>query len=121
MYCSIKRRETLKVSIFTACKRSLGQGNIFTGICLSTGGGGLPGRDPLRTETPFEQIPLRTEIPQTETSPTEQRLPWTETPSTRRPPDRDPWIETLPLYRDPPPPGRGPLDREPLDRDPLVR
>ena len=27
--------------IFTARKRSLGQGNMFTGVCLSTGGGGL--------------------------------------------------------------------------------
>ena len=28
------------VGIFTARKRSLGQGNMFTGVCLSTGGGG---------------------------------------------------------------------------------
>ena len=27
-------------AIFTARKRSLGQGNILTGVCLSTGGGG---------------------------------------------------------------------------------
>ena len=28
----------LSDSIVTACKQSLGQGNIFTGVCLSTGG-----------------------------------------------------------------------------------
>ena len=27
--------------IFSACKRSLGQGNIFTGVCLSIVGGGV--------------------------------------------------------------------------------
>ena len=30
----------LYLHIFTSRKRSLGQGNIFTGVCLSTGGGG---------------------------------------------------------------------------------
>ena len=29
--------------IFTACKRSSGQGNMFTGVCLSTGGGAWSG------------------------------------------------------------------------------
>ena len=60
-------------SIITACKWSLGQGNVFTGMCQSVhGGGGLPpDRDP----------------PWTETGPG-QRSPWTETPPTprRRPP-----------------------------------
>ena len=28
-------------TIITACKRSLGQGNVFTGVCLSTGGEGF--------------------------------------------------------------------------------
>ena len=34
----------LAKEVFTARKRSLGQGNVFTGICLSTGagGGGFP-------------------------------------------------------------------------------
>ena len=30
------------VNIFTARKRSFGQGNKFTGVCLSTGGAGYP-------------------------------------------------------------------------------
>ena len=28
-----------KLTLITACKLSLGQGNMFTGVCLSTGGG----------------------------------------------------------------------------------
>ena len=31
-----------KLIIITARKRSLGQGNVFTGVCLSTGGVGFP-------------------------------------------------------------------------------
>ena len=39
-------RLTLQGLISTARKRSLGQGNMFTGVCLSTGGGGgVPGGD----------------------------------------------------------------------------
>ena len=62
--------------IFTARKRSLGQGNVFTGMCRSfcshggkgsLSGGGLLDRDP-----------------PTETSWTE--TPWTETPPALRPP-----------------------------------
>ena len=30
--------EVASTHIFTACKRSLGQGNVFTDVCLSTGG-----------------------------------------------------------------------------------
>ena len=30
-------------TIITARKRSLGPGNMFTGVCLSTGGGGVHG------------------------------------------------------------------------------
>ena len=55
----MKRRKVINFeSIVTARKRGLGKGNNFTGVvCLSTGGGGLPDRDPLdrdhRTETPW--------------------------------------------------------------------
>ena len=38
--------------IFTARKRSLGQGNIVTSVCLPTGGGGLPDRGPPDTDPP---------------------------------------------------------------------
>ena len=44
--------------VITASKRSLGQGNMFTDVCLSTGGGwsrgawsGVPGGDPPPTAT----------------------------------------------------------------------
>ena len=43
--------------IFTARKRSLGQGNIVTSVCLSTAGGGLPDRGPLDRDPPRTQTP----------------------------------------------------------------
>ena len=85
--------------IITARKRSLGQGNIFTGACLSTvGGGGLPDRDP-PGQRPPKQRPPRQSPPQTETPltrdrpgqiPSGQRSPWTDIPQDRDLPDRDP-------------------------------
>ena len=44
--------------IFTACKRSLGQGNIFTPVCqLFCSQGGVPGQVPPRTRyTPWDQV-----------------------------------------------------------------
>ena len=93
--------------LITPRKRSLGQGNILTGVCLSIGGGGFPDSD---RDTRTDTLPG-------------QRPPWTETPL-----DRDP---SAPLDRGPPgqrhrgqrPPGQGPpsvpLNRDPLDRDPL--
>ena len=43
--------------IFTARKRSLGQGNMFTGVCLSTGG--VPGTryPPDQVHNPWDQVP----------------------------------------------------------------
>ena len=43
--------------IFTALKRSLGQGNIFTGVCLSTGEGVCLAERPLWTDTPGQRPP----------------------------------------------------------------
>ena len=44
-----------KQKYFYRPQTKFGQGNMFTGVCLSTGGcllpGGLPGGDPLRTAT----------------------------------------------------------------------
>ena len=37
-----KAKNSFDFVIFTSRKRSLGQGNVFTGVCLSTEGG-LPG------------------------------------------------------------------------------
>ena len=49
------------ILIFTARKRSLGLDNIFTRICLSTGEGVLPDRDPpeptLNRDTPDRDPP----------------------------------------------------------------
>ena len=56
--------------IYTTRKRSLGQGNNFPGVCLSTGGVSL-------TETPLDR------------NNPEQRCPWTEIPADRDPADRD--------------------------------
>ena len=75
----------MSCSFITARKRSVGQGNIFTGICLSTGGGGLLDRD---RDPPDRDH--RTETP------------WTETPLDKDPLDRDPRTETSSLDRDPP-------------------
>ena len=86
----ISRKSVMQInSVITTRKRSLVQGNIFTGVCQSfcSQGEGVS-----LTETPLDRDPPR------------QRPPWTETPL-----DRDPWTETLlhlyrePLDRDPPP------------------
>ena len=71
---------TWRVDIFTARKRSLGQGNIFTGICLSTGGGGLPDRETPWIETPWTETPLNKDPPWTETTPLDRDHPWTWSP-----------------------------------------
>ena len=42
----------LECILVTTCKRSLGQGNMFTGICLSTGGSTWPGAPPIQTGPP---------------------------------------------------------------------
>ena len=81
-----------KRPLFTALKRNLGQGNIFTCVCLSTGGGvsvsgpmflpgclclgALPARDP-QTETPRQRSPT-----QRPPKPFIQRPSWRETPHT---------------------------------------
>ena len=60
-------------TVVTARKPSLGQDNIFTGVCLSVhrDGGGLPERDapchrPLWTETFLDRTPEKRPSPQTE-------------------------------------------------------
>ena len=73
------------IQLFTARKWSLGQGNVFTGVCLSTQEGGLcprggglclgkslSGRHPW--QRPLGQRSLWTETPQTETPQTETKL-----------------------------------------------
>ena len=45
-------RILLECILVTAHKRSLGQGCIFTGVCLSVNRGGLPGRPPCKGDPP---------------------------------------------------------------------
>ena len=83
------------MAVFTAAC----EGHVSTGVCMSTGGGGLPDRDPHWTENPapWTETPLDRD-PLTESSLwtgsslwTEilpgQSAPWTETP--QRPPPLD--------------------------------
>ena len=64
------------IPIVTARKRSLGQGNMFTGVCLSTGGSTWPatpsppgtrytplGADPPEQTAPASRHPLRVDTP----------------------------------------------------------
>ena len=74
-------------SDFYRMQTKFGARYIFTCVCLPTGGGGLPDRDPLGAET----HPDRDTHPWKE-SPTS----WTETPLDRTPPAQ------RPLDRDPP-------------------
>ena len=53
--------------IFTAHKRRLGQGNVFTGVYLTTGGRGLchrdpPDRGPLHKDPPGQRFPGQTHL-----------------------------------------------------------
>ena len=85
--------------IFTARKRSLGQGYIFTGICHSVNRGGLPqcmlGYTPSARETP----------------------PAKKTPSRETPlPGRPPSARETPCQGDPPPKRPAPLPRRPPSR-----
>ena len=81
--------------IITARKRSLRQGNIFTGICLCTEkGGGLPDRDPpVQRPTPLDRDPL-----DRETSLDRDPL-WQRPPGQRDPLDRDWWLFFSQLQR----------------------
>ena len=77
-----KKREkvprTVVVMSFTGLKRSLGQGNVFTPVCLSTGGRGVMMSLPVMDSTPC-------------TVPT----PWTA------PPQHHPYLRTAPLTSPP--------------------
>ena len=80
------------IYVITTHKRSLGQGNIFTGVCLSTGGGDLPDRDPpdrdpLNRDPPWTETPLVRDILDRDTP--------GQTPSGQRPPGPvPPWTES---------------------------
>ena len=80
----------------------LGQGNIFTGVCLSTGGGSASvhaGIYPLGPDTPQEQTPpLGADTPWTR--PPLEQTPLEQTPS---PPLRDPPGADIPQEQTPPP------------------
>ena len=72
MYCL--PREDLVVVIFTARKRSLGQGNIFTQFVILFTGGGVCLSACLDTTTPREQTPPRADPPWSRPPPAQSML-----------------------------------------------
>ena len=73
---------------FFTGRNEVGQGNIFTSVCLSTGGEYLPqcmlgytppGADLPPEQTPWEQTP-RQQTPPGADTPQEQTPPWEQTP-----------------------------------------
>ena len=93
-FCHIAHNNDIRTSffwpsVFTARKRSLGQGNIFTPVCHSVHGGGLsqcmlgchppPRADtppPLAADTPRQQTPPRADTPREQTPPPPSRACW---------------------------------------------
>ena len=82
----------------------LGQGNIFTSVCLSTGGEGcgmptpLPGAD----TPPWEQTPPHSSPRPGPGTPWSRHLPGGDTPQTRHPPGADTPLEQPPPWSRPP-------------------
>ena len=88
---------------FATRKRSLGQGNMFTGVCLSTGR--VPDQVPPQTryppgaDTPPEQTPPS---PGSRHHPPDKVHPQEQTPPRRRPPrSRHPLLANTPRSRHP--------------------
>ena len=86
----------------------LGQGNIFTGVCLSTGGG-LP--QCMLGYTPHDQTPGAR--PPWDQTPRDQTPPWDQTPHGTRP-----FRKQTPSRDQTRPGSRHPLDQTPLGADP---
>ena len=86
---------TCSSQIFTARKRSLGQGNIFAPVCHSAQGGSAS--EPPARETPLPGRP-----------PCQGDPPAKETPCQGNPPAKETPLPRRPLPRRPPPPGRHP-------------
>ena len=97
VYSNLKLFDLQQFSIFTTRKRSLGQGNKFTGICLSRGG--VPDQIPPWADTPPGRPPMGRPPGQRHTHPPGQTPP----PSLGRPPQADtPLGKPLPGQRHPP-------------------
>ena len=79
----------------TTCKRRLGQGNMFTGMCLFTGGG-----EYLTRYTPREQTPPRTRPPLEQTPPGSRHPPGADIP--HKPPPRADTPQSRPPRTDTP-------------------
>ena len=110
---------------FTACKRSLGQGNVFTGVYPSTTGGGGRGSlyDVISSLADWSRVPVSGPMFLAGESLSRGSLSgrphWTEAPlpQTETPFDRDLPGQRPPFDRDPPP-NTDPLGQRPsLDRD----
>ena len=104
---------------FLPAATKLGQGNIFTSVCLSTvGGEGClpqcmlgypprsrpPGADPPWEQTPPEQTPPDQAPPREQTPPTRHTPPGSDPPQARHTPSPP---NQPPPGADPPPPGPG--------------
>ena len=106
---------------FLPAATKLGQGNIFTGVCLSTGGVCLSACWDI---PPWEHTPLGNRHPPDQTPPwtrpPSSRPPWQQTPLAADPPVHagiyPPWEQTPP--RPDSPRGRPPWTRPPLGADP---
>ena len=102
------------ILIFTARKQSLGQGNIFIGVCqefCSQGGvsASVHAGIPPGSRNPLEQTPPRAATPRTgpgtppgADTPHGSRHPGADTPQTRHPPDQTPSQSRYPQTRYPP-------------------
>ena len=84
--------------IFLPAATKLGQGNIFTPVCDSVNGGGVPGLvrggawsgpGGYLADTPPDQTPPRPDTPWTRQTP-DQTPPRPDNPRTRHPPDQTP-------------------------------
>ena len=96
--------DTVIVLVFTTCyyrpQRSCGQGNIFTGVCLSTGGEGVC------LSACWDAIPPRIEEPPLDGDP----------PGWRNPPDGDPPGWRPPRTEEPPSPPESRLQHTVYER-----
>ena len=109
---------------FAARKRSLGQGNMFTGVCLSTGGyltrcPARPGTPPGADTNPQEQTPPHP--PGADTTPQTRYTPRCRHPPGADTPREDPPGVDTPLEQTPPRSRHTLQSRHPPGADPPLR
>ena len=95
---------------FITAGTKLGQGNIFTDVCLSTGGVCL--------STCWDKHPPRADTPPPRPDPFRAHTP-DQTPPEQTPPNQNPPLPDTPRDQNPPPPDQTPLGADtPLDQTP---